>query len=147
MECRGHIRGSAGNYLCDFSKKASRANAFIAELWGVYEGLKLAQNRGFKVVIVQVDSQVIVNILKGKKDGSAQGWSLVRKIRLLFSADWRTKVFHVYREANIWAHMLAKMAINLDGECVMFEHPQVELSQLLEADRRTVSTLDHLVAL
>ena len=84
MECRGHIRGSAGNYLCDFSKKASRANAFIAELWGVYEGLKLAQNRGFKVVIVQVDSQVIVNILKGKKDGICFGKQICNSFLFLF---------------------------------------------------------------
>jgi hypothetical protein len=41
--CGGLIRGSGGGeWLGGFSKFAGSCSAYIAELWGVFEGLKYA---------------------------------------------------------------------------------------------------------
>ncbi|PNY12875.1 pentatricopeptide repeat-containing protein at1g02150-like protein [Trifolium pratense] len=44
--CGGLIRVES-ELLGDFSKYIGRCNAFVAELWGVLEGLKLARTKGF----------------------------------------------------------------------------------------------------
>ncbi|MCI88056.1 ribonuclease H protein, partial [Trifolium medium] len=44
--CGGVIRGNQGEWLGDFVKGVGYCNAFVAELWGVLEGLRLAQRLG-----------------------------------------------------------------------------------------------------
>jgi hypothetical protein len=44
--CGGVIRDQTCRWIAGFVKKVGFANAYIAELWGAYEGLKLARSRG-----------------------------------------------------------------------------------------------------
>jgi ribonuclease HI len=50
------IRGKNKEWLGSFSKHIGQCSAFVAELWGVFKGLKLAQVKGFRKVDVSVDS-------------------------------------------------------------------------------------------
>lgn len=47
----GVIRNSCGNWLLDLCTIADLCSITGAELWGVYQGLTLAWNEGFKKVI------------------------------------------------------------------------------------------------
>jgi hypothetical protein len=62
--CGGVIRGSEGEWLIGFSKLIGRGDAYIAELWGLLEGLKLAKRMSFKKIEVHVDSIGVVNDIK-----------------------------------------------------------------------------------
>lgn len=73
--------------MVGFSKFLENTNAYVAELWGVSEGLCLVKDRGFTHIQVQLDSQVVVNSILGKGTGSASGWSLVKKIRRLLQSN------------------------------------------------------------
>lgn len=53
--------------------------------------------------------------IPGKKEGCASSWSLVSKIRRLLQSDWEVKIYHVYREANKCADVLANMGCDLAG--------------------------------
>ncbi|KAK2382454.1 TMV resistance protein N [Trifolium repens] len=48
--CGGLLRNSNGQWLGGFSRHLGTCNAYIAELWGVLDGLKLAYERGFKKI-------------------------------------------------------------------------------------------------
>jgi len=45
--CGGVLRDSGGNWMCDFSKFLGSCSAYMADLWRVLKGLKLARSRGF----------------------------------------------------------------------------------------------------
>jgi ribonuclease HI len=63
-------------------------NAYIAEFWGVLDGLKLAYERGFKIIELHIDSNVLVQTLQSARDGSVVGWRLIQEIcRLVLAMD------------------------------------------------------------
>lgn len=107
--CGGLIRGEDGNWLCGFSKNLGLCNAYVAELWGVLEGLQLALSHGYRRVEVAVDSKVVANHINSRSQGSLEGWRLLNKIHSLVSEDWDIVVYHNYREANICADALATL--------------------------------------
>lgn len=79
--CGGLLRNSDGGWLCGFSKKLGNTTAYVAELWGVPEALKIAKERGYPRVELRMDSKVVADCLKGKSDGSFRGWSLIKEIK------------------------------------------------------------------
>jgi ribonuclease HI len=58
--CGGVIRGNEGEWLGGFLKFIGKGNDYIAELWGVYEELKLVRSLNFSRVELRVDSIVVV---------------------------------------------------------------------------------------
>ncbi|CAJ2630505.1 uncharacterized protein LOC123911572 [Trifolium pratense] len=111
--CGGVLRDQAGTWIMGFAKHVGNATAYIAELWGVYEGLKLARRRGFERVELRIDSMVVVRSIQGQKVGSV-------------AAD---KV----------ADALATMGCSLK-ETRVLEEPSFDLEQLCLADVLGVST-------
>lgn len=66
-----------GERLGGFAKFVGQATTFVAELWGVYEGLSLARAIRFMEEELQVDSEVVVQSLEGDSIGSVHGTRLV----------------------------------------------------------------------
>jgi hypothetical protein len=64
--CGGVIRGIHGEWLGGFAKGVGLCSAFVAELWGVYEGLRQAYRLGFRKVELNIDSEAVVRVLKKK---------------------------------------------------------------------------------
>jgi hypothetical protein len=54
------FRGEHGTWLCGFSKYIVDCNACVVELWEVYESLKIARDRGYYRVKLNVDSKNFV---------------------------------------------------------------------------------------
>lgn len=76
--CGGLLRGEHGEWLGGFARNLGDTTTYVAELWGVYEGLKLAHSLGVCFLEVQLDSLVVV--------GSTCGLVLVALlVRLLFA--------------------------------------------------------------
>ena len=108
--------------------------AYIAELWGVLEGLKYVRNLNFWAVKVNVDFLVVANCINGKGYGSLSGRSLVFEIQRLINLDWEIVVKHSYREANQCADALANFGCSLTGEITFLSLVQLNLvtcSQLM----------------
>jgi ribonuclease HI len=51
----GVLQGENGECICGFSKGLGSCDSYVAELWGAFEGLKLARARGFHRVELHVD--------------------------------------------------------------------------------------------
>ncbi|KAG4954469.1 hypothetical protein JHK85_040835 [Glycine max] len=78
--CGGLICGPRGRWIRGFSK-VGRANAFMAELCGLFEGLKLLQTQGYQAVNVQVNLEALVKSVVGNNDGCVEGWKSWKFIR------------------------------------------------------------------
>ncbi|CAN1342712.1 Putative ribonuclease H protein At1g65750, partial [Linum perenne] len=78
-----------------------------AELRGAMIGLQIAWDRGFRRIIVQLDSRVAVQLLLGDGEDSHQHSSEIASFREMLDRDWMIKVEHIYREGNRTADYLA----------------------------------------
>jgi ribonuclease HI len=107
--CGGVVRGSHGEWLGGFAKGIGLCSAFVAELWGVYEGLKLVYRLGFKNVELEVDSEAVVGVIKSGCTMSYGGSTLLKRIWQLLEKDWKVEISHVYREANNCADALTNI--------------------------------------
>jgi ribonuclease HI len=61
--CGGIIRDMRGKWIYGFAKGLGACSVQVAELWGAMEGLKLAWDRGFRRVELQLDAKGVVNML------------------------------------------------------------------------------------
>lgn len=91
--CGGLCRDSAGRWLCGFSRNIGSCNAFIAEIWGVLEGLRLAQSRGFSHLELQIDSATVADNLKGKGSKNALGGRLIDKVLLCLQVGFELTTY------------------------------------------------------
>ncbi|KAK2417534.1 Polynucleotidyl transferase, ribonuclease H superfamily protein [Trifolium repens] len=137
--CGGVLRCDKGTWIEGFTKALGDTTAYIAELWGIYEGLRLAQRRGVTRLEMQIDSQVIAQTLKDNTNGSGMGCALIKRIRSLLDGQWEVKIMHIYREANRCADMLANMGSEGVSEIEFFERPPSRVLQIVEDDVRSVS--------
>jgi ribonuclease HI len=137
--CGGVIRGSDGEWLGGFAKYVGRCSVFVAELWGVYEGLKYVKNMGFTAVEVNVDSLAVVEALKRKTKSNVTGGALINRIRQIMNLDWEVDVQHAYRESNQCADALANEGCSLCEETQFFEECPPQMNHLVTADMLGIS--------
>jgi len=113
-------------------------SAYVAELWGVYEGLQYARRLGFILVELNVDSLVVTKNLLDEEDVSPISRSLVQKIRRLLQMAWEVKVQHSYRDANTCADALANIGCSMGSTLMIYKSCSTQLRHLLVADQMGV---------
>lgn len=59
----GALRNASNRWLGGFSMQLGACTSYRAELWVVYKGLLLAWELGFKRIIIQVDSLLLVRVI------------------------------------------------------------------------------------
>ncbi|GAU17445.1 hypothetical protein TSUD_233230 [Trifolium subterraneum] len=136
----GVLRGNDGEWLGGFSKFIGQGDSFAAELWGVFEGLKLARHFNFSAVELHIDSLVVVKAITNSDNGSLRGRSLITKIKRLIDLEWEVVVHHSYSEANQYADVLANLGCSMGNGYVFFEVCLSQFSHLLIADMLGIST-------
>ncbi|GAU38380.1 hypothetical protein TSUD_147480 [Trifolium subterraneum] len=119
--CGGVLRNNHGEWIRGFSKFLGTCSAYVAELWGVLEGLKYNWSLGFRKVELNVDSVAVAKVIKEGGTASNMGYSLVKEIHRLVSFEWEVKIFHSYRETNRCADTLANMGYSLEENIVFFD--------------------------
>jgi ribonuclease HI len=75
-------------------------SAFVAELWGVFEGLKYAKRLGFMAIELNIDSSAVVQVIKTGRLISPVGMTLLRNIKRLVNMECEVRIAHAYRESN-----------------------------------------------
>jgi ribonuclease HI len=132
--CGGVIRGSHGEWLGGFAKGVGLCSAFVAELWGVFEGLSLAYRPGFRNVELEVDSETVVCVIKTGCLKSNGGYSLLKRIKQLMAKDWRVEVSHIYREANKYADAMANIGCLQDFNFEFYDCCPVSIRDVYNLD-------------
>ncbi|EEF43401.1 conserved hypothetical protein [Ricinus communis] len=101
----GLIRDTNGRWVAGFSINISLCSITCAELWGVYQGLMLANRLGIVNLMVEVDSMAVTT----------------------FAERMSTTVKHIYRETNRAADRLAAFAVNLSRGVHTLQQAPLEL--------------------
>ena len=107
----GLIKDDAGNWMVGFTINIGCCSTVEAELWAVIQGLKLAWDKGYRKVILLVDSSVVVNWLNNRNCYHNSQSNLVAVCPDLLDQSWDVKVQHMYREGNQAADMLANLSL------------------------------------
>ncbi|RYR09761.1 hypothetical protein Ahy_B05g078168 [Arachis hypogaea] len=106
----------------------------MAEIWGMYVGVKRASELGIKKLVVESDSKCAI-ILTQKMSPKMHGnSSLIRTINELLMKMEDVKVRHIYREANFCADALAKLGQEHESRIKFWEQPPPYLFHHLLAD-------------
>ena len=96
-------------------------------------GLQLAWDLGLQNVVLEGDSLVIVRALCGLSNPPSSVDSLCFGMQLINSEFHSVNVFHVWRQGNRPAHLLAKFALSLDDSCVWIgESPSCIVQALIQ---------------
>jgi ribonuclease HI len=132
--CGGAIRGSDGEWINGFSKLIGRGDVYVAELWGVLEGIGMARRMNFSRVEVRIDSKEVVNDIMHHNSSRMCGKALVDKICQMLKMDWDVVVKHTYREANRLADALAKHSFSVKDEVCFFQDCPQFCKHQLDAD-------------
>lgn len=80
---------------------------------------------GFREVELNIDSMVVVNVVKIDIISSLIELSLVKSIMHVSERNWVVKITHSYREANRCANTLANIGCNID--CTLTIYPDCPL--------------------
>lgn len=65
--CGGLLRNSKGHFVRDFYCNLGASTSVSAELLALVHGLRLAKSMGTRALLVELDSQVVVNMTKMRR--------------------------------------------------------------------------------
>ncbi|XP_058092498.1 uncharacterized protein LOC131238937 [Magnolia sinica] len=104
----GICRGEMGNFLFAFSGGYGVGTNTIAELRVVHDGLALGIQRGYSQIILESDSNLVVELLNGV---ATPGWKWRRWLHRIYQlqGNGRIRFVHVLREGNSPADFLARL--------------------------------------
>lgn len=104
------------------------------EIYAVYEGLKIAWNQGHWHIMVESDSKAVVKLIhEGFKKLSHN--ALIRGIVELCQRNWTVSITSVYREANILADQMVKLARRGMFSTQIFVHILPEVAHTVSEDK------------
>jgi ribonuclease HI len=138
--CGGIVRGSQGEWIGGFAKNVGSCCSFIAELWGVLEGLRFVQMLGFKKIELNIDSKAVVRIVQSGMSHSTAGNVLVEQIIKMMALDWEVEVRHTYREANKCADALPNYGCMGSMDSTFFDCCPEFMQELFVADSLGISS-------
>ncbi|KAF7839915.1 ribonuclease H [Senna tora] len=132
--CGALLRDHTGKWICGYMTNLGLSNVFIAELWGIYPGLKLAWDKGFKKVIVESDSSLVVNQILGKNTSKSSVHPITQSIKSLLLYSWEVEIKYSPRSSNMCADGIAKKGLSWLGGLVYYNDPPNFLLRQLRLD-------------
>lgn len=108
--CGDIISGEEGEQLGGFSENIDICKVYYAELWAVYEDLRTGISMGFKKIVIELDSKLVVKDITHNTN-STIGGNLLCKIKKLLLEEVEVSFKHIFREVNRCVDGLAKHEI------------------------------------
>ncbi|KAE8736207.1 hypothetical protein F3Y22_tig00000132pilonHSYRG00170 [Hibiscus syriacus] len=136
LTCGGVIWDHVGVWHVRFVKFIGVCSVVKAEIWGVFLGLCHAWDRGFRQIIIEIDSLDALSVIKNHMLRQAKPTILYHVSELLQRA-WVVKFEHVGRDGNLVADDLAKLANVGDLQCVTLDAPPLSVLHVLHKDVQT----------
>ncbi|KAH9791596.1 putative ribonuclease H protein [Citrus sinensis] len=130
----GLIRDHSGHWVAGFGLNIGNCSVTTAELWGLYQGLTLAWNKGIRWLCVEVDSRCVTQLVKNNMVNPNEFSTLIHAIQELIRRNWRVEITHVYREANFAADYLATLACSLPLGLHVLNSPPKGVLQFMSQD-------------
>lgn len=135
----GLIREHLGSWSIGFTAKIGHTNSYIAELWGIREGLKLALNSGCFSIMVETDSKAVVKVFSYDSTTSQSADTLIADCKFLIRQFHNFKMMHVLREDNQCADFLANQGQSSLWGTTILDSLSKGLATLLDHNAMEVS--------
>ena len=87
----GLIRDDHGNWMAGFAKRIETCTSFVAELWGLRNGLTLCNNLNIPSLIVELDARAIVDILQNSNYENSTLFPILDDCRQLMGGSIKFK--------------------------------------------------------
>ncbi|CAN0852590.1 Putative ribonuclease H protein At1g65750, partial [Linum grandiflorum] len=97
-------------------------------------GLRLAWDRGYRKVNLQVDLAAVVSLIQNTGPRDLQHQACVDDILKLLARNWMVSVTHTYREGNRVADLLAHHGHSLSFEVHSITSFSSEVIHCIQAD-------------
>nr|XP_027083667.1 uncharacterized protein LOC113705965 [Coffea arabica] len=140
----GVLRNSSGRLMFAFYKEFGDKEVLVAENLAVLHGLQLCRDRQIQSLLVEVDSQALVQLIHSARVSKWPLCNTLHQIRHLL-ASLSSSVSHIFREANSSSDRLANWRRGMDWFCTSPQQLSSEVGQLfywtLGRSRRYDSTM------
>lgn len=129
------LRDNNGDLVFAFATRLQACSVTEVELDGVFHGLKITQNRGFKKLIVESDSHMVVELLNALNVHNHPYQNIIDGIKSIGDAEADFKWRNICCECNSVADLLAKCSLSLQLGCKIYSSPPNFVTQALNSDR------------
>ena len=106
------INDSDGTWIVKRAKPIPPTSNNLAELEAVSEGIKLCIKLGLSKIVIEGDSQIVINALRRR---STPNWVLNSKLEEILNSMEKLEIYqlsHIYREGNTKADKLANLGVS-----------------------------------
>ncbi|KAF7812710.1 RNA-directed DNA polymerase [Senna tora] len=132
--CGALIRDHNGTWISGVIRNLVNYSVLKTEAWGAFEGIKLARDLGYRKIILESDSQCLINIFMSGSSNIMEVYSIIQETLLIFKDFDDVRVQHRWREANSCADFLANLGTVSSSVRFSLQHPPSGVSALLLAD-------------
>ena len=132
--CGGVVRDEHGRWVRGFARQIGLTTSFVAELWGLRDGLLMCYNLNIFSFIVELDTKSIVNALGNSEYVNNVISPILDDCRLQASRFHQIQFKHCFQPTNCCVDSLARMSTNQDLVFTSFESPPVDISLVFEND-------------
>ena len=111
------INNEKGKWIIKRAKNINPTSNNLAEIEALQEGIKLCHKIGLTKVIIEGDSQIVLNTLRKR---STPNWVLNSKLEEILSLIDKLEVYqitHIFRQGNQIANELANLGV--DGSDIL----------------------------
>lgn len=136
----GLFRNHQGNWVLGFISNIGHTSSFMAELWGVREGLRIAKIHGFDKIILEADSEAMIQALENDSAPTSHVNTLVKECKHIMKQFHTIKLCHIFREGNQCADFLANQGQQAVWGTSILDHPPDDMRDLLLRDSQCVAT-------
>jgi ribonuclease HI len=119
------LRDSRGQFqLAGTNIRHSLYSVVEGEACAIIEAMEEMILRGFKYVIFESDSRLVVDAITSSNNGISEFSHLIAHIQFLLRSNNYFEVKYVKRQANNVAHTLARAAYSMSSRCVFDSIPR-----------------------
>ena len=130
--CGGLVRDDQGEWIAGFTRYIGSTNSFTAELWELREGLILCCNLNIEALVVELDAQAVVEVLKNNTYVNNIVSPILDDCRHLAACFQQIQFKHCYCQANRCANLLAKKGAIQESDFISFVSPPVDIYNVFE---------------
>ncbi|XP_070005612.1 uncharacterized protein [Nicotiana sylvestris] len=111
-----------------FASSIGRTSSNMAEASAALAGVEWCSRNGCNNIILECDSQLVVDLINGKSKPPWKMQGIIRRIQDI-AGQLNRAIHHCYREANQVADALAKWSID-NEELLIFSHHDLPISAI-----------------
>ena len=130
----GLIRNDKGEWVKGFAHAIRTTTSVAAELWAPRDGIRLCIALKLTAVVIELDSKLVVDLLKKELNNPNDNDVLVADCRNSLRIIPTVRIQHCYREGNKCADALARRGAFLSQNFSIFLDPPSDVALLLSLD-------------